>query len=362
MNTPWTPRTPEELADAVCSAPRVVPAGSGTKPRLGAVDPAIQRVSLSRLSGLVEYDPGEFTFTARAGTPVRDIVAALAERGQCLPFDPPWLAGGSTLGGLVAGGVAGPGRFRFGGIRDFILGVRFVDGAGRLLRLGGKVVKNAAGFDLPKFFTGSAGRFGILAEATFKVFPRPASTLTLRIPAEGPAAAAGILMGLAATAWEPDALEVPSDGRGVVVRLAGPGPALETIARKILARWPGEILGAPAAAEFWTTLREFGWAAAGAALARVAILPTRMEALAGALRTVPGARCHVGAGGHVAFVALATPEAIGTLDAGLAALGLSGMLLRGTGPLWLGARTRPEIAAGVKRALDPEGRFPGLDD
>src|SRR6185369_15555126 len=129
-------------------------------------------------------EPSEFTFTARAGTPVRDVVAALAERGQYLPFDAPWLAAGSTLGGLVAGGVAGPGRFRFGGIRDFILGIRFVDGAGRLLRLGGKVVKNAAGFDLPKFFVGSLGRFGVLVEITFKVFPRPISKLTLRLEAE----------------------------------------------------------------------------------------------------------------------------------------------------------------------------------
>ena len=114
----------------------------------------------------------EFTFTALAGTPVREIAAALAERGQYLPFDPMLREAGATLGGTVAAGLSGPGRFRYGGLRDFILGVRFVDGEGRLLRLGGKVVKNAAGFDLPKFFVGSLGRFGVLAEMTFKVFPK----------------------------------------------------------------------------------------------------------------------------------------------------------------------------------------------
>src|SRR5207249_11250784 len=149
------------------------------------------------LRGISEYDPSECTFAALAGTPVREIAAALAERGQYLPFDPVLSEAGATLGGTVAAGLSGPGRFRFGGLRDFILGVRFVDGAGRLLRMGGKVVKNAAGFDLPKFFVGSLGRFGVLAEMTFKVFPRPASALTLRLAANGSEATARMLTDIA---------------------------------------------------------------------------------------------------------------------------------------------------------------------
>ena len=116
-------------------------------------------------------------------------------------------AEGATLGGTVAAGLSGPGRWRFGGLRDFILGVQFVDGEGRLLRLGGKVVKNAAGFDLPKFFVGSAGRFGVLAEMTFKVFPRPAATRTLRLPAKDAVAQAQMLTQAANARWELDALE-----------------------------------------------------------------------------------------------------------------------------------------------------------
>src|SRR4029450_4463398 len=92
--------------------------------------------------------------------------AALAARGQSLRCDPFLLDAGATLGGTVAAGLSGPGRFRYGGLRDFILGVRFVDGLGRLMHMGGKVVKNAAGFDLPKFLVGSLGRFGVLAELT----------------------------------------------------------------------------------------------------------------------------------------------------------------------------------------------------
>src|SRR5262245_14253852 len=174
------------------AAPRVIPVGAQTKPRLSTVDAV--KISTLSLSGIVEYESSEFTFTALTGTPVRDIAAALAGRGQYLPFDPMLVDAGATLGGTIASGLSGPGRFRFGGLRDFILGVRFVDGGGRLLRLGGKVVKNAAGFDLPKFFTGSLGRFGFILEATFKVFPRPPGRLTLKLEAPTIEAAVKIIL------------------------------------------------------------------------------------------------------------------------------------------------------------------------
>src|SRR5262249_53592058 len=160
--------TLNELAEAVQSSPKLLAVGARTKPGLSEVD--WPRLSTARLKGIVEYNPSEFTFTALAGTPVKEIAAALAERRQYLPFDPMLVDAGATLGGTVGAGLNGPGRFRFGGIRDFILGIRFVDGRGQLLRMGGKVVKNAAGFDLPKFFVGSMGRFGVLGELTFKVF------------------------------------------------------------------------------------------------------------------------------------------------------------------------------------------------
>src|SRR3954447_2992182 len=181
MNSVLAPESLAELVDAVRSTPRLLAVGAGTKPRLSAVDGV--KLTTAGLRGISEYDPSEFTFTAAAGTPVREIVAALAERGQYLPFDPMLCDAGATLGGTVASGLSGPGRFRFGGVRDFILGIRFVDGAGRLLHMGGKVVKNAAGFDLPKFFCGSLGRFGLLVEATFKVFPQPSARLTLLLEA-----------------------------------------------------------------------------------------------------------------------------------------------------------------------------------
>ena len=104
--------------------------GSGTKPRLAADHGT--RITTTALCGIVEYDPSEFTITALAGTSLRELSATLAERGQYLPFDPPFVESGATLGGTVAAGLSGPGRFRYGGLRDFILGVRFIDGEGRL--------------------------------------------------------------------------------------------------------------------------------------------------------------------------------------------------------------------------------------
>src|SRR5690606_25923261 len=104
----------------------------------GAADGATL-LDVGGLRGIVDYDPAELTFTARPGTPLAQIAAALAEHGQYLPFDPPLVEAGATLGGTVAAGVSGPGAYRYGGVRDFVLGVRFIDGTGQLRRAGGRV-------------------------------------------------------------------------------------------------------------------------------------------------------------------------------------------------------------------------------
>ena len=354
-----TPASPEELAEAVRSTPHLIAIGAGTKPRLTEVDAV--KLSTAGLRGIREYDPSEFTFTAAAGTPVREIAAALAERGQYLPFDPMLIEAGATIGGTVAAGLSGPGRFRFGGLRDFILGVRFVDGAGRLLRMGGKVVKNAAGFDLPKFFVGSLGRFGVLTDVTFKVFPRASSTLSVRLAAGTLDAAVRILTEAASSRYEFDALDLAPGEEGVLARLAGPPAALEKIAGEIFARWPGEALCEGDAAAVWKTLGEFHWVLPGAPLVKVALAPASAAALGQAVRSIDQARWHLSGGGNFAFISLADPNETGRLDERLQNLGLSGVVLRGAAPLWLGLRRSPAIAQAVKNALDPVNRFPALD-
>jgi glycolate oxidase FAD binding subunit len=286
---------------------------------------------------------------------LREIVAALAERGQYLPFEPLLADVGATLGGTVAAGLSGPGRVRFGGLRDFILGVRFVDGEGRLLRMGGKVVKNAAGFDLPKFFVGSAGRFGVLAEITFKVFPRPPATRTLRLEAKDFAAKAKILTEAASARWETDALDAALEEPAVFVRLGGPPAALDALTAEILARWPGAALSNGDASYFWQAILGLRWAHSGGPLAKVALTPTQVPEFATAVRAQAGARGWVTAGGNAGFVSVAVGTALPSLS-------WPGVALRGDGPLWLGPRRDFAVMKAVKTALDPQGRLPGLEE
>ena len=360
MSAPLAPASLPELVEAVRSAPRVLAVGAETKPRLSAVGAV--KISMAQLRGVIEYEPGEFTFTALAGTPLREIVETLAAKGQSLPFDPPLVETGATLGGTVAAGLSGPGRYRFGGLRDFILGVRFVDGAGRVLRMGGKVVKNAAGFDLPKFFVGSLGRFGVLAELTFKVFPRPATTLTLRIPVGKMEEAARILGELTPGRWEPDALDMLPDGGGICVRLAGPEMALKEMSHEIFLRWPGEILTRADADAMWSALREFRWAYDEGPLYKVVVTPDVLPSLDNQLRTIDGVLTHISAGGNVAFVSLPSANGAEKFSTILNTMNLPALALRGNVTLWCGVKSRPKIAQAVKDALDPGHRFPSLDD
>ena len=355
MSTMLQPVSVEELAAAVRSAPRAIAMGAGTKPRLSAVPAEVVRVSTARLSGIVEYEPSEFTFTALAGTPVRDIRAALGERGQYLPFDPVLAEAGSTLGGAVAAGINGPGRWRYGGLRDFILGVRFVDGEGRVLRLGGKVVKNAAGFDVPKLLVGSAGRLGVLAEITFKVFPRPSTWRTVRLPAADEAAKVRLLAELGRGRWELDAVESVVGEPCVCTRLGAPEAAIDALAEEITTRFGGAILGADEATAWWRDASEFRWMHPAGAWAKFPLTPSDGPAFTAWVLAQPAARARIGAAGNVGYVSWPGAEAPAECP-------WRGVLLRGDGPLWPGPRRATAVAAAVKAALDPAGRFPGLED
>jgi len=356
----WKPGSLDDLVGIVRGARRVIPVGGGTKPRLSAGDGVVVR--LTGLSGVVEYDPSEFTFTAWAGTRVSDIARTLAERGQYLPFDPFWAEAGSTLGGVVASGMSGPGRFRFGGVRDFILGVRFVDGAGRVLRMGGKVVKNAAGFDLPKFFVGSLGRWGVLAEITFKVFPRPQAFRTLVVEVDGMEAVVSRIQEIALQRWECDALEVPVGGRSLMLRIGGPYAALESLASDVLGRWAGKSLLDAEAEAAWADIREFRWAYEGGCLFKVPVVTGTMAKVARELGWLDGAKVHFGAGGQVAYISLSPGESGSGLDAVLKRLGLTGLRLRGDGPMWQGVRVSQAVEGALKTALDVEDRFLPVGD
>ena len=170
------PRTPEEVAEGLAGARAeglgvVVMGGGRGLPPLAPERPFLV-LSTAALSGIDVYEPGDLTFTAGAGTTLGDLEDRLGTEGQWLPLDPPG-ARERTLGGVVASGLGGPLQAGFGAVRDQVLGLMVVTGDGRILRLGGRVMKNVAGFDLVRLFVGSAGRLGVVVSASLRVFPRP---------------------------------------------------------------------------------------------------------------------------------------------------------------------------------------------
>ena len=151
--------------------------GAGSKDFYGGML-AGDVLDVSGYSGIVAYEPTELYITARCGTPLAEVEAALAEKNQMLACEPPRF-GGATVGGCVAAGLSGPRRQQAGAVRDFVLGVKLVDGSGQMLDFGGQVMKNVAGYDVSRLLAGSMGTLGVLAEVTLKVLPRPVAERTL---------------------------------------------------------------------------------------------------------------------------------------------------------------------------------------
>jgi glycolate oxidase FAD binding subunit len=362
MSTALHPKTTAELQEMVTAAPRLSVRGGGSKPALSASAAGTVCVDVRRLSGVIEYVPDEYVFTAYAGTPVFHVADELSRHGQYLPFDPLLAGRGATLGGTVAANTCGSGRFRYGGVRDFILGVRFVDGRGQLVRSGGKVVKNAAGFDLPKFLVGSLGRYGILVEISFKVFPQPRSYLTLEFTYPSLAAAQATVFRLASQPLDIDALDfepIEKTACRLHVRLAGleaglPERAarLEGVLQSERQPVPQQLLLGDCEAAYWRDVNHFAWVPPHASLLKVP-LPPRSVPLLDAL--LPSAVRRYTAGGSVAWLAVNDIE---PARAALTDLGLTGLRIWGPGgEPFVGPRRGMMLAQRAKRALDPSGKF-----
>ncbi|WEK46280.1 MAG: FAD-binding protein [Candidatus Andeanibacterium colombiense] len=189
------PSCEDDVADAVADAVRdgikLSVVGGGSKSGIGR-QTAARELPMAGLAGVIQYEPSELVLTARPGTPLAELVLLLAENSQYFAFDPfdhgpmfGQLAGSSTIGGIVAGGVSGSGRISAGAARDHLLGFRAVSGRAEIFAAGGKVVKNVTGFDLSKLATQSWGRLFALTELTLKVMPRPPERITLILPGLG---------------------------------------------------------------------------------------------------------------------------------------------------------------------------------
>ena len=218
----------EQIRTAAARAAPLRPRGGGSKDFYG--NPARGEVVDTRTyAGIVDYEPSELVMTARCGTALAEVEKALAERGQCLPFEPPHF-GAATFGGCVAAGLSGPRRASAGALRDFVLGIKLVDGRGRVMQFGGQVMKNVAGYDVSRLVAGSLGTLGLIAEASLKVLPRPSVECTLRLEMDEAHALdsmnrwAGEPLPVSATLWHAGALDV---------RLSGSEPAVRGAAKRI---------------------------------------------------------------------------------------------------------------------------------
>ena len=222
MKTDLSRELQERVVEAAASGTPLAIVGGGSKAFLGRVASGAP-LSVAGHRGIVSYEPRELVLTARAGTPLREIEAALAERGQMLPFEPPHFGATATLGGTIACGLSGPRRPYAGSARDHVLGVRLINGRAEQLRFGGEVMKNVAGYDLSRLQAGAFGTLGVILEVSLKVLPRPADEVTLVQDRD----AADSLAYLADLARRPLPLSAAChDGDRLYLRLSGAATAV----------------------------------------------------------------------------------------------------------------------------------------
>jgi glycolate oxidase FAD binding subunit len=240
----------QQFRDRIISATRSGTAlrirGNGTKDWYGQ-ELNGELLDTTAYSGIISYDPTELVVTARAGTNLREIGKALAEKKQMLAFEPPRFDGLATVGGIVASGLSGPRRQAVGSVRDFVLGTVLMDGKGETLHFGGQVMKNVAGYDVSRLLTGSLGTLGLILEVSLKVLPRPFAQHSLQFVMSEQDALhqlniwGGQPLPLSASCWV--------DGH-LYVRLSGAQAAVDAA----IAKMGGTDL--PEAENFWDGVRE----------------------------------------------------------------------------------------------------------
>ncbi len=238
-----------QIRDAASVKDSLTIEGAGSKRWYG--NPVVSQgvLATSEHTGIVDYDPAELVITARTGSRLAEIETTLAEHGQMLAFEPPRYTPESTLGGAIATALSGPGRPFVGGVRDFVLGMHLIDGKGDILKFGGQVMKNVAGYDVTRLMTGSLGILGLISQVSLKVLPVPVATATLRFELSEADAIrqvnewSGKPLPLTASVWEKDILHI---------RLSGARAAVESAIRLMR----GAVLDMPTAKALWDGLRD----------------------------------------------------------------------------------------------------------
>jgi glycolate oxidase FAD binding subunit len=327
--------------------------GGDTKAFYGEA-PRGEPLDMGGLSGISSYEPTELVVTVRAGTNLAELEAALAEKGQCLAFEPPRFAAEGSVGGMVAAGLSGPSRAAVGAVRDHVLGATLLNGKAELLSFGGQVMKNVAGYDVSRVLAGSMGVLGAICEVSLKVLPVPAATATLRFEMDQAAA----LQRLNEWAGRPLPLHASAWWQGLLVlRLSGAAAAVRAAAQSL----GGERVPPDLAAAFWEGLRDHSdeyfvnaRAAldAGATLWRLSLPPT-----AAPLRL--DGDCLVEWGGAQRWLCAQLPAAT-VRDAAAAAGGHATLFMgldRSAGVFAPLKSPLDRIHRELKRAFDPDGVF-----
>ena len=220
--------------------------GGSTKSALGnPVGTNAARLEVAGHSGILSYEPAELVLRARAGTPLAELEATLEQAGQLFGFEPPHFGPGATLGGCVSTGLSGPRRAFSGSVRDFVLGVTLLTGTGEVLKFGGEVMKNVAGYDVSRLVTGAYGTLGVLLDVSLKVLPAPRAEVTLVREADVRAAHAA-MVDLARQPW-PVTASAWCQGR-FYVRVAAEEAVVLRIARQLGCE--------PAANDIWRELKD----------------------------------------------------------------------------------------------------------
>ncbi len=226
--------------------------GGGTKDFYGQPQ-AGEPLEMRGWHGIVGYEPTELVITARCGTPLAEVEAALAERGQMLAFEPPAFGAAATIGGVIAAGLSGPRRASAGAARDFVLGATLLDAAGRELRFGGQVMKNVAGYDVSRLACGSLGILGPILEVSLKVLPLPAAEASLRLPIDE----AGALRAVNEWGGQPLPLSASAWCEGVLsLRRSGAAAAVEAAVARFEREHGTARLDPAQARAYWAGVRE----------------------------------------------------------------------------------------------------------
>ncbi len=278
----------------------VLPRGSGTKLGWGPAPRTIDvLISTSRLNEIVAHRHGDLTATIQAGAALGDVNRALARHRQWIPLDPP-SADRATIGGLVATNDSGPRRHRYGAPRDLIIGVEFVRADGRLAKGGGIVVKNVAGYDLPRLLTGSFGTLGVIVSATFKLYPLTAASGTLVIDLSSPADLAALTGRLLSSHLTPTALEFATHPLRLIVRFesieASVQQQSETASRIIIgAGFAARTLPGPEEDQYWLDHGTFA-EDDRRVLLKVSVVPTELAPTLTIIERLAGRRGYRAAG------------------------------------------------------------------